>query len=266
MRETRIIEPLRLEENVVIEKSKSLFSFLEQAEFDELMSFDEFLTEINLSEDEYIQAIQCMLKQPTVFLKRKLFHIWNNSFSKDMLVLWNENIDAQYVLNAYDATSYCTSYMTKVEKSMTSAFRRIHKEHETSHIDAIQMIRMLGNIFLNIQQMSAQQAVHIALSLRLNCSSIKCVFINTSPLEKHTFVLKPPCFLEQETDNLEDVLCHSIIDYYLQRPSPIRHTYLVEFISHYKINGVPISKRKKPSVIWFVKYNKHYDYENYCRE
>jgi hypothetical protein len=105
--------------------------------------------------------------------------------------------------------------MTKVENSMTSAFRRIRKEHERTHIDAIQMIRMLGNTLLNIQQMSSQQAVHIALSLHLNCSSRKCVIINTSPLEKCTFVLKPPCLIEQEPDNSEDVLCRSIVDYYL---------------------------------------------------
>ena len=79
--------------------------------------------------------------------------------------MWNANTDAQYVLNAYDAASYCTSYMTKVDKSMTSAFRRIRKEHEGSHIDSIQMICTLGNTLLNLQQMSTQQAVHIALSL-----------------------------------------------------------------------------------------------------
>jgi hypothetical protein len=119
------------------------------------MSFDNFLTELNLREDEYIQAIQCTLKQPTIFLKRKLSHIWNNNFSKEMPVMWNENTNVQYVLNAYDATSYCTSFMTKVDKSMTSAFKRIQKEHERSHIDAIQMIHMLGNTLLNLQQMSA---------------------------------------------------------------------------------------------------------------
>jgi hypothetical protein len=266
MRATRIIEPLSLEDNVVVEKSKSLFTFIEQREFDEMMSFDAFLTELNLSEDKYIQAIQCTFKQPTIFLKQKLSHIWKNSFSKDMPVMWKENTDAQYVLNAYAEASYCTSYMTKVDKSMTSAFRRIHKEHERSHIDAIQMIHTLGNTFLNLQQMSSQQAIHIALSLPLTCSSRKRVFINTSPLEKHMFVLKPLVFLEKELDNSEDVLCHSIVDYYLQCPSPIRHICLAEFVSHYKKNGAPISKRKKPSVIQFVKYNKHSDYENYCRE
>jgi hypothetical protein len=38
MRATRIIEPISLEDNVVVEKSKSLFAFLEQGGFDEMMS------------------------------------------------------------------------------------------------------------------------------------------------------------------------------------------------------------------------------------
>jgi hypothetical protein len=46
--------------------------------------------------------------------------------------MWNANVDAQYVLNAFAATLYCSSYMTKFEKSMTSAFRTIHSGHERS--------------------------------------------------------------------------------------------------------------------------------------
>jgi hypothetical protein len=77
-------------------------------------------------------------------------------YTKDIPVMWNANTYAQYVLNAYVAMSYCTSYMTKVDKYMKSAFRRIRKEHKRSHIDAMQMIRTLGNTLLNLQQMSAQ--------------------------------------------------------------------------------------------------------------
>ena len=80
----------------------------------------------------------------------------NNSFAMNMPHLWDANTDSQYVLNAYVASSYCSSYMTKVDKSMTHTFKRIHKEHERKKIDAIQMIRTLGNTLLNIQQMSAQ--------------------------------------------------------------------------------------------------------------
>jgi hypothetical protein len=62
------------------------------------------------------------------------------------------------------------------------------------------------------------------------------------------------------------VLCLSNIDYYLLGPSPISHIFLAEFVSHYKKYGAPISKRKKSFVIRFFKYNKHSDYENYCKE
>jgi hypothetical protein len=33
--------------------------------------------------------------------------------------MWEENIDAQYVLDPYFAIAYCTSYLTKVNKIVT---------------------------------------------------------------------------------------------------------------------------------------------------
>jgi hypothetical protein len=128
------------------------------------------------------------------------------------------------------------------------------------------MIHTLGNAFPNLQQMPSQQVVYITLSLPLNCISRKCVFINTSPPDTRKFMFKLPFLLKQEPDNSEDVICCSIIDYYLQCPPPIKHIFLAKFISHYKKYGTPISKSKIPNVIRFVKYNKHIDYENCCRE
>ena len=130
--------------------------------------------------------------------------------------LWNANTDSQYVLSAYAAVSYCTSYMTKVDRSMTNAFKRIRKQHEKSKIDAIQMIRSLGNDLLNLQQISAQEAIHIAVSLPLNHSSTECNFINTTQIDKCTFILKPTTFLKQIPDNSEDVMCSSMIDVLLE--------------------------------------------------
>jgi hypothetical protein len=45
-------------------------------------------------------------------------------------------------------------------------------------------ISRLGKALVNMQQMSAQQVVHIILPLPLNTSSRKCIFINTSPIEQ----------------------------------------------------------------------------------
>jgi len=156
--------------------------------------------------------------------------------------------------------------MTKIDKSMKNEFRRIRKEHEKNEIDAMKMIRKLGNTLLNLQQMLAQQAVHIVLSFPLSCSSRECIFIHTSPVDERTIMLKPTILLKQEPNDLEDVMCHYIIDYHIGSPSSISKICLVEFVSNYKKHGTHISKRKKPNVIRFVKYNKYNDVENFCRE
>ena len=157
-----------------------------------------------------------------------------------MTNLWNANIDAQYVLNAYVAASYCSSYMTKVDKSRINEFKRIHKDHVKKKIDDIQMIPTLGNTLLNLQQISSQQVVHITLSLPLTHSLRQCIFINTSPMEERTFILKPPLLLKQEHHDSEYVMCHSIIDYYIQCRLAINHICLAEFVYEYMKNGVHI--------------------------
>jgi len=130
----------------------------------------------------------------------------------------------------------------------------------------MQMIRSLGNTLLSHQQMPSQQVVHITLSLPLNSSSREFIFINTSLPSERTFLLKPPFLLKQEPDNSKDVMCHSIIDYFIECPSRLRHIFLVDFVSNYMKNGQHISEMKKSNITRFVKYNKHIDYENIFHE
>lgn len=128
------------------------------------------------------------------------------------------------------------------------------------------MIHTLGNTMLNLQQISSQLVVHIILSLPLHSSSRKCVFINTSSQEECTFILKPKSLLQKESDDSKQIMCQSIIDHYVNRPQNLVPICLSNFASNYKIvKGKPI-KQHKASVIRFVKYNKHVDYENYYRE
>ena len=143
-----------------------------------------------------------------------------------MVSLWNANTYAQYILNAYAATSYCSSYTTKLDRSMTSAFKKIHIEHEKRKINPIEMIRTLEIHYLTFNRCQLNHAVHITLSMPLNSSSRQCVFINTSPSDEGTFILKPNFLLKQEPDNSEDIMCRSIIDYYVARPIPVKHILL----------------------------------------
>jgi hypothetical protein len=43
--------------------------------------------------------------------------------------LWFANIDIQFILDSYVATTYCTSYMTKLDKSITSKLHFIIKKN-----------------------------------------------------------------------------------------------------------------------------------------
>jgi hypothetical protein len=80
--------------------------------------------------------------------------------------------------------------MTKINKSITSKLYFIIKKCIANNIDANTIIQKLGNVFLNAQQMVVQLTTYLVFSLPLYYSFQKFQFINTSPYEKHVFVLK----------------------------------------------------------------------------
>ena len=63
--------------------------------------------------------------------------------------------------------------------------------------------------------MSAQQVAHLVLSLPLNQSSWRCIFINTRADHDPIFVLKSTTKLNEEPDESENVMAKSIIDHYI---------------------------------------------------
>jgi len=73
---------------------------------------------------------------------------------------------------------------------MTIAFKNILNDFFSSGDNKFETIHKLGNALLNMQQMSSRQAIHIILSLPLYSSSRRTIFINTTPSQKITFILK----------------------------------------------------------------------------
>jgi hypothetical protein len=83
------------------------------------ISFEKFLINLNVNEENYIFALPSTLWKPTLFLKCKVNNIQTNVFSIHERFMWEANINAQYVLNPYFATTYCIFYFTKVNKYVT---------------------------------------------------------------------------------------------------------------------------------------------------
>jgi hypothetical protein len=65
--------------------------------------------------------------KPHIFLKQTPSNIRTNAFNIRASPLWFANMDIQFILNSYATPSYCTSYMTKIDKSITFELHSIIK-------------------------------------------------------------------------------------------------------------------------------------------
>ena len=73
---------------------------------------------------------------------------------------------------------------------MTQELNKIIANCTKEDIEANIRIPKMGNAFLNVQQMSAQLVVYVVLSIPLYHASRSFKFINTSPPQERTFILK----------------------------------------------------------------------------
>ena len=92
------------------------------------MAFESFLIDLGLSKDKYILLLCSLLLCPVVILITNPCEVWINAFSKQVPTLWYANTDAQFILDAYAATTYCSSYMKKLDDTMTFAFKKIKED------------------------------------------------------------------------------------------------------------------------------------------
>lgn len=78
-----------------------------------------------ITEDDYIMAFHSQFKRPQIFLKQTLNNIHLNTFNTKIAQTWFANTNIQFILDPYAATTYSTSYMTKVDKSITTELKSI---------------------------------------------------------------------------------------------------------------------------------------------
>ena len=106
--------------------------------------------------------------------------------------------------------------------------------------------------------------MHIILPLPLNIGSRNCIHKHFTHTVSSIYTKKQKD-LQHEPDDSNDIMCASIIDYYLHRPEAIDHICLAEFASSYTKKGTKRRNNAKPYVIRYVKYNKHKDFDSYHR-
>jgi hypothetical protein len=133
---------------------------------------------------KYILSLRSKFKKQNIFLKWTPKNIKSNAFSILVSHLWFANTNIQFILDPYAVATYCTSNMTKIDKSITLELHSIIKK-----CIANIRIQKLAYVFFNAQQMVVQ-LVYLMLSLPLYHSFWTFQFISSSLSEKFTFVLK----------------------------------------------------------------------------
>jgi hypothetical protein len=240
MRNTTILTPLDYENMPVesdVEKTKALWTkiqkHLTEMKYGEHISFDQFLDQINISEQDYIQAIRSSIKTTTVFLKRSPYEIRVNPYNKHLLLATRANMDIQFIMDVYACAKYIASYVTKGQRGMSELLRKACAEVRAGNGDIRQQLKHISNKFLNAVEISAQEAAYILLQLPMKKSSRQVLFVNTNMPEDRVMLLKPQAVIETMKDDEEDIMATGLIQRYKERPASLEEVSLAEYAAWY---------------------------------
>ncbi|XP_062600656.1 uncharacterized protein LOC134262299 [Saccostrea cucullata] len=237
MDSTLILEPLSADESDAL-TYREIFTKVKKELADmkegKNISFSEFLQSLNLEKEDYIKSIRSSLDGPQLFLKRTPSEIRVNSYMKNVLTAWRANHDLQFVLDPYACALYIVSYISKSQRGMSSLLDQACKEAREGNMDLKKQVRHMGNKFLNAVEISAQEAAYLNLQLPLTKSS-RDVFINTSPPEERTLLLKCKSALEELPENSTDIHASSVIKRYSQRPRQLENWCLADYVAELEI-------------------------------
>ncbi|KAJ8048640.1 hypothetical protein HOLleu_01031 [Holothuria leucospilota] len=199
-------------------------------------TFEQMLQTLDMTEDQYMKAIRWSLTSDKLFLKRSPSEIRVNAYNTLLLETWKANMDIQYVLDAYACAMYIVSYISKGQRGMSNLMQRATKEARDGNHDIKQRVRHIGNKFLNHVELSAQEAVYLVLQMSLRKATRQFVFINTSPPEDRTVLLKPLKVISELPDDSTDVECMGLIKKYTARPKVLDSYCLADFAAWFDVS------------------------------
>ena len=217
---------------------KLIFTELEKMKTSENeLNFSCFLSRLNLTFDEYIQAIRSSIKcgQSKLFLKRDLNEIRINSYNETLIKCWEANMDIQFILDPFACAAYIVSYISKGQRGMSNLLNEACRASRKSDCDIRQQVRSIGNVFLSHVEVGAQEAVYLILQMPLRRSSRQVVFVNTNSEENRISLIKSEADLKELPKDSTDVECDNQIKRYQRRPKAMEHYCLADYIACFDI-------------------------------
>ena len=166
----------------ILEKARNL---IQSEKFDNNVSFENFLVQVGVKEDEYVKSLSISSKGNVLVLKRGLKEIHTNNYNTEMLKAWNANMDIQIALDPYAVITYVVSYVLKDETGMTKFLKDALNSQTGKSIK--EKITALKNAYLlNRQVGESESCYRILAGMKLKDSNISTVFVQTGFPENRT--------------------------------------------------------------------------------
>src|SRR5277367_6234481 len=277
MPKTCVLTPLALPEitDNVKDLAKRITEILNEKGFGEQdkRGFDEFLSDLNVTENEYVEAVRSILKQTKVFLKRKPCEVRINGYNKLLLKTWRANLDLQVVLDPFAVVQYVASYVSKSDRGMSTAMRECVDEIRKGNMTVREKLQCISSKFLRASEVSAQEAsIYLLQSIPMSNCSRHCIYINTARPEERISMVKSEAELKELDPDSTDICYEGLLDHYVSRPDSLENICLAEFAAGYTFRSdTPkndkncfelknesgfVNKRTKDRIIRYRKYNK----------
>ena len=130
-----------------------------------------FITVIFVSLSLDVQTEELPSVWRIYFSKRKKLQMKINNYNTSCILAWRANMDIQFVLDVYACAMYIVSYISKAQRGISDLLRTACEEAKLGNSTVHQQVRDIGGKFLNAVEISAQEAVYIALQLPMRRSS-----------------------------------------------------------------------------------------------
>ena len=176
MRSTTFLEPLILKDNNenVIKKAdiylNRIRKYMLQNLFQEscgdssdsrkqflMMSFDNFLAKLGLSEDEYKMALRRSVRgHGFMFLKRECSQVFINNFNKNIMSQHSANQDFTLCIDENQVAAYIINYLTKNEAGQSKMLREVDEQCAKEGISYSEKLKMFAQALDQSREVSVQ--------------------------------------------------------------------------------------------------------------
>ena len=210
-------------------KVKIALKSLNDTEIDTNTSANDFIKSQCLSYEEYLTTLRYSVDAPTVFLRRNISDIYVNNYNPILLSAWRANMDIQYCLDPYSIVQYIVKYVCKGQRGISNLMEKALQRSKEEGQPIERQIRNMGNVWTNKTEIPVQECIAYLLNLPFRRISTSVIFVNSSPSDKRTGLLKPrEAILKMENDD-DDVFSDNMIKRYARRPESLSSWCLAQF-------------------------------------